>query len=86
MAHSWNDRFHQIIQQTRVIQIAMNSIENQSPQKLEMKKTCIGMAVAHSRQVHHSQVWDPEFIHAKVQLEGTHRMHLEGPHRMQKFH
>ena len=51
--------------QTRVIQIAMNSIENQSPQKLEMKKTCIGMAVAHSRQVHHSQVWDPEFIHAK---------------------
>ena len=36
MAHSWNDRFHQIIQQTRVIQIAMNSIENQSLEKFEM--------------------------------------------------
>ena len=44
----------------------------------------MGTAVAHSRQVHHSQVWDPEFIHAKVQLEGTHRMQLEGTHRMQK--
>ena len=22
------------------------------------------MAVAHGRQVHHSKVWDPEFIHA----------------------
>ena len=50
--------------QTRVIQIAMNSIENQSLQKLKMKKKCMGMAVAHSRQVHHSHVWDPEFIHA----------------------
>ena len=41
MAHSWNDRFHQIIQQTRVIQIAMNSIENQSLEKLEIRKTCM---------------------------------------------
>ena len=72
---------HHHTKKKKTIELAMNIRRTQRTyQSLEQYHA--RKPVAKYTTVQQSQVWDPEFIHAKVQLEGTHRMQLEGTHRM----